>query len=694
MLTMILQMAGATALYVAATVLIWHFWHQKEKHALAQKVAVGLFYGLCSVISNHAGINFGNMVLNVRDIGPLAAGLFFGPLAGILAGLIGGIERFIIGQYFGIGEFTRVACSLSTCLAGFLSAGLYQLSYRGKRPSVIHCLLIGAEMEVFHMYAVFLTNRSDMDMATSVVRVCALPMITFTGLGLAACSLIIASGNGFSWKAYLARPKKNTPMDVRFQRWLLFVVVALFGTSTAVSYSLQTSSAMEAAAYRLRSDMFLYGTPLSEDVDVSLLKTKLDYASVYSDSVFLLVDADRGLRYTCLGDGSESVPADPGDLALIAAHSDSISFTARLSLWPEQDFLCVADHVSGPYYLLIGIPTERIFAERWSDMLEALFLEILIFTAFYLLVGVLVNRMVIRNLDRVNASLARITDGHLTEVVSVEESAEFTQLSDDINTTVTALRGFIDAAEKRMEEDLRLAAEIQDAALPKDFRLPSENVELYALMDPARMVGGDFYDFFPIGPEHVALVIADVSGKGIPASLFMMRAKTAIKSSAMGTLSPAKLLGDVNNTLCEGNEAKMFVTVWLGILDLKTGLMRCANAGHEFPAVMRAGGCYELLRDRHSLVLAAYPNIPTHEYEIQLEPGDRLLVYTDGVPDAINEKQEAYGTDRMMECLNSLKDKSQVEILTRIRVDIRRFAGEAEQFDDITMLGITYCRPD
>jgi serine phosphatase RsbU (regulator of sigma subunit) len=276
----------------------------------------------------------------------------------------------------------------------------------------------------------------------------------------------------------------------------------------------------------------------------------------------------------------------------------------------------------------------------------------------------------------------------------VRSSSEFSVLSDDINETVTALRGYIDAAEKRMEEELRLAAAIQDAALPKNFEFPRHEFKIYALMTPARQVGGDFYDFFFISDQQLALVIADVSGKGVPAALFMMRAKTAIKNFARSGNSPAKLLSKVNNTLCEGNDAEMFVTVWIGIIDLKTGSMQCANAGHEYPVLMRAGGSYDLVKDKHGLVLAAMEGIPMREYELQLQPGDRLFVYTDGVPEAINRQQEAYGTDRLVQKLNTLRDNSEQETLEAVLQDIRDFAGDEEQFDDITMIGFTYLGPD
>jgi len=580
MLTMILKMTAATVIYVGATVLLWHFWHRQKNHSLGMKLAVGLFYGLCSVLSSHIGIDYGDMVLNVRDLGPLAAGLFFDPLSGILSGLIGGVERYIIGEYFGIGSFTRVACGVSTVLAGLLAAALNKWVYEGKRPSMIHCFFVGAEMEVFHMYAVFLTNREDLASASRVVQTCAIPMILFTALGLMACSQIILRLSGQRLKSFLSEPRKKTPIDLRFQRWMLLLVLVFLIFGSLLSYFQSVSSGGEPAS---------------------------------------------GLK---------------------------------------------------------------------REFLETLFLEILIFTALYLVTTVLVNRIIVRNLDKVNDSLSRITSGHLTETVTVEESIEFAKLSDGINSTVTALRGYIDAAEKRMEEELALAAEIQDAALPKSFDLPAENIRLHALMTPARQVGGDFYDFFYTGPDQLALVIADVSGKGIPAALFMMRAKTAIKNSALSGAAPRKILETVNDILCEENEIMMFVTVWLGILDLKTGLMRCCNAGHEYPALMRAGGDFELLKDKHGLFLGARPGIPRCEYEIQLESGDRLFVYTDGVPEALNENAEQYGTARMIDHLNTLKDQPQDRLLSGMLENVRRFAGEAEQFDDITMLGITWTRPD
>ncbi|MBR6014697.1 MAG: serine/threonine-protein phosphatase, partial [Firmicutes bacterium] len=193
-----------------------------------------------------------------------------------------------------------------------------------------------------------------------------------------------------------------------------------------------------------------------------------------------------------------------------------------------------------------------------------------------------------------------------------------------------------------------------------------------------------------VDKNKIALVIADVSGKGIPAALFMMRSKTAIRSLAESGGTPAEIIFKANNALCEGNDADMFVTVWLGIINLETGVMECANAGHEYPILKKAGGAFEIIKDKHSLALAAMEGIKAKEYELKLEPGDKLFVYTDGVPEAINEAEEQYGTDRLEAALNEVGDGNVSEILPHIYNSVDSFKGDAEQFDDITMLGFEF----
>ena len=209
-------------------------------------------------------------------------------------------------------------------------------------------------------------------------------------------------------------------------------------------------------------------------------------------------------------------------------------------------------------------------------------------------------------------------------------------------------------------------------------------------MTPAKEVGGDFYDFFMIDEDRLAMVIADVSGKGVPAALFMVISKTLLKNYAQSGLSAREVLETVNDKLCENNHADMFVTAWIGILRISTGEMDCANAGHEYPVIRRGNGEYGLLKDKHGFVLAGMENIRQHGYEICLEPGDSLFLYTDGVPEAMGPGEELFGTARMLEALNMAAEESPRETLAVVKKEIEQFTEDCPQFDDITMMCFHY----
>lgn len=263
------------------------------------------------------------------------------------------------------------------------------------------------------------------------------------------------------------------------------------------------------------------------------------------------------------------------------------------------------------------------------------------------------------------------------------------QMEADIYTYIDNLTA-VTAEKERIGAELDVAKHIQASMLPCIFPAFPERTELdiYATMTPAKEVGGDFYDFFLVDDDRLAMVMADVSGKGVPAALFMVIAKTLIKNVAQTGLSPKTVLEKVNNQLCNNNEAEMFVTVWLGILEISTGKMTCANAGHEYPVLKRAGSDYALIKDKHGFVLAGIENSRYQEYELQLEPGDRLFLYTDGVAEATDVSNQLYGTDRMLEALNRNQDVSCEVLLDRMKEDVDTFVGEAPQFDDITMLSL------
>ena len=250
----------------------------------------------------------------------------------------------------------------------------------------------------------------------------------------------------------------------------------------------------------------------------------------------------------------------------------------------------------------------------------------------------------------------------------------------------------ITAEKERIGTELELATRIQADMLPGVFpAFPDrKDFDIFASMTPAKEVGGDFYDFFLLDENHLALVIADVSGKGVPAALFMMVSMILIRNEVKNGLSPANVLRRINDQICSGNREDMFVTVWLGILDLATGKLTAANAGHEYPTLKQPDGSFELIKDPHGFVIGGLPDEYYTEYEWQLQPGAKIFVYTDGVPEAGESRSALYGTDRMMEALRAAENESPQKILEAVDASVRKYVGNAPQFDDVTMLCVEY----
>ena len=264
-------------------------------------------------------------------------------------------------------------------------------------------------------------------------------------------------------------------------------------------------------------------------------------------------------------------------------------------------------------------------------------------------------------------------------------------LADGVSSYMTNLKA-ITAEKERIGTELSLATRIQADMLPNIYPAFPDRPEfdIYATMSPAKEVGGDFYDFFLIDDDHLCMVMADVSGKGVPAALFMMASKIILANNAMLGKSPAKILEDTNAAICANNREEMFVTVWLGILEISTGKLTAANAGHEYPAICSAGGSFELYKDKHGFVIGGMEGVKYREYDLQLTPGARIFVYTDGVPEATNAGDELFGTERMITALNKDSGASPVELLNNVRGSVDEFVKEAEQFDDLTMLCMEY----
>jgi len=362
----------------------------------------------------------------------------------------------------------------------------------------------------------------------------------------------------------------------------------------------------------------------------------------------------------------------------------------------------VADS-SGNIFALLSVDTNMLIIENtvMRYIIQTFVLSVAILICFCIAYTAFMRKYITNPIGLIgreayefSQNASKVTDG----LSRIKSQDELQLLSESILTMEKDIIKYVDdltkvtAEKERIGAELNVATQIQADALPSIFPAFPEKTEfeIFASMNPAKEVGGDFYDFFLIDDNHLGIVTADVSGKGVPAALFMMISKTLLQNQSMFSKSPAEILHIVNNQLCKNNSADMFVTVWLGILELSTGRLVASNAGHEYPAIKKANGAFELYKDKHGLVLGGMAGAKYKEYEIVLEKDDILFTYTDGVPEATNISNELFGTDRMIDSLNSHKDDGIEDLLKKLRVDIDEFVGAAPQFDDITMLALHY----
>ena len=400
-----------------------------------------------------------------------------------------------------------------------------------------------------------------------------------------------------------------------------------------------------------------------------------------------------------------------------------------ISQTEEFGWLCTAlvwmyDETGDTYaFMNVDISMNDVMADRMDFLRVVLFAILLAMVAACVILVLLVNRFVVNPINQVaRAALQYVSDRRTSEGRSAstgvrristgedgeERSAisklnirtgdEIQALSEAIKTMELEINEYIQdlttvtAEKERIGAELNVATQIQADMLPRIFpAFPErEEFDVYATMNPAKEVGGDFYDFFLVDDDHLAVVIADVSGKGVPAALFMVIAKTLIKNHAQNQEAPGTVFTQTNEQLCEGNDAGLFVTGWMGVLEISTGKFVYVNAGHNPPLLKRAGGTFEWLKSRPGFVLAGMEGVRYRENTLQLEPGDRLYLYTDGVTEATNSHEELFGDERLQNALNEYMDLPVEQFLPKIKECIDAFVGDADQFDDITMLALDY----
>lgn len=348
---------------------------------------------------------------------------------------------------------------------------------------------------------------------------------------------------------------------------------------------------------------------------------------------------------------------------------------------------------SETFYVVSVIPLRDVTENR--DMMTVIysFMLALIYASVFFVSYILIQNIIIRNIRKINETLSLIMAGDLDQKVEVNSSSEFNDLSDDINITVGVLKDYIKEAEERIDKELAFAKAIQTSVLPSAFpAFPGvKEFDIYATMDTAREVGGDFYDFYFVDNNHVVFLVADVSGKGIPASMFMMEGKALIKNTFTNIKNVAEVFDTVNKSLEQGNDANMFITSWMGMINIKTGEVQFVNAGHNTPIIYsKEKDKWEYIKESRDVVLAIMRDSQYHVQTLKLNPGDRLYIYTDGVTESTSIDKTLYGEERLLKYLNKNKKLSIYKLLPGVKKDIDAFVQCEDQFDDITMLVLEY----
>ena len=643
----------------------------------------GILFGLIAISGTEFGILVNGAVMNVRDAAPVCAALFFSPEAGIISGLIGGIERYFAVNW-GAGEFTQWACTVGTIFSGFFAAFVKKYVFRGERPTVAGALAVGGVAEVFHMLMLFILRPDNITMAHEVLVKCAPVMIPLVALSSTIPAYVITAVDA---ERILTVGKRRKRIAQNIAMGLFISVALAFIVTVTFDLSLQTRIANNTAEKNIANAL----EDAKNDIDAAQFKNKKEKLDFIN----------RELSNRHIGNDGFIVALDENGNAILesntlftenikAAVSEAINSENELEIFrskaENQDAYFSFVKTDNMYLVGIYPTTETDFNRSLSFSILAM-LEIVILAVVFLMVFLLIRVVVLKELNKINDDLSKITKGELDTHIDVKSSEEFVLLSDSINATVDTLKDYIAKAEAKMDEEIKLAKTIQLSSLPNVF--PEDNrFELYASMDAAKDVGGDFYDFYPAGEDKYAFLIADVSGKGIPAAMFMMRAKSVIKSIVETGASPAVALTKANEKLCTDNTAEMFVTAWLGIMDCNTGHLTYANAGHNPPVLINGDGNKEFIKSKPGFVLAGIDGIQYENFELEIGEGTSIFLYTDGVTEATNLSDELFGEEKLLATLSEAGTSNVRYLCKHVKAKVDEFAGEAPQFDDITMLAV------
>ncbi len=672
------------------------------------------FWPLCNID--------GKPVYLMLVLGPLLMGaLMFGPIAGALFGLFTGAVLFAHATFFALDFYEVYYMAVANtfalhALVGLVAGWLFSIVVRRTQPGGVRNAAIVAVCLALSFAA------SGLVIADVVLAYGGIDVLDYlreylfnSPLGVAIQALVDAAAMVVlclvtDWAVErLMRRGGNRRLLSVFRNWMLLVSAVVFMFASAFIFTVTTAQAQDKAAAEMESEVSYLTRQLSvqHGLEPSLLlggyDSSIDGWVVITDRDGVIVATDddgryptgsslmKLLDYEVEGASAEEVFETflgTGETSLIQAVGENGDMSMDIA------FLALGSYSEG--YIAMVRPSSMVYANRLGTMASSTLLAFLLLAAISVVATVLLNRVVVRHIDETNDSLGKITGGNLNERVSVRDSREFMSLSSGINSTVSALRDTIEEVQQKNAQELLTAKAIQESSLPREFPpFPDiDKFDLYASMKTAKEVGGDFYDFFLIGDaeDKLGFVMADVSGKGIPAALFMMTAKTQIENYMMAGLGVGEAVDAANHQLCIGNDAGMFVTAWLGVLDYNTGLLTYVNAGHN-PPLMRRDGAWEWMRNVSGMPLGLFDGIPYDQYELQLQPGDMLYAYTDGVTEAMNLEGELFHEDRLEQTLYKYGKMNPRSVGVGVRRAITEFTLDCEQSDDITMLILKYGVP-
>lgn len=769
-----------------------------------KQLIIGIIFGLIGIICTIWGLPRDGYIINCRDASIITASFIFGGPAGLIAGVIAAIYRFLSSN-LQAGWFTPLIYAMATMLIAIVSASIKKILFNNRMTSPIVAGIIGALTEVLPVGIFFVNNLKNPLTAVRIVEECIILMPIASGVSV-FLAVIFASGatNSTAIRGIFKRDKRYLqPLINVVQKMVLIVIVVAIALSIfavnvieevvenkstevdlyntldnveknieslanmKMSYSLKKLvKAIESGDYDLKelkntynlseisiagADGIVYESSNNHNIgfDLASGEQSAEFLELLKDEDTLIQDlmpttesADIEMKYAgaslfdhkalvqvCYTKGryqaetksfieaftrNQKIDSE-GGLVLFTDEGELVAISSSMPLtdWKSSNLYAVLKYnpnevinykpegrteiyemyreIDG-YYVIAVIPRDEADLQTDIAYYVTVFVLVLMFALLYINLNIVLKRTVINEIVEMTKGLKKISEGDLDNTIEVRNSLEFASLSDDINKMVDTLKNYIAMEAKRIERELALATNIQLAALPNNFEaLKKETgIDLYGMTNPAKEVGGDFYDFYLKDKNYLYFLMADVSGKGIPAAMFMMRSKATIKNKIEQGLDLDKVFYEANNDLTEDNDVMMFVTAWQARLDINTGKVSFADAGHEKAIIKKPDGTTSYYTQDEGVVLGAMEEMEFGIQELTLEHGDILFIYTDGLPEAKNGNEEFYGEERLLNAVRNCNADNPKDLCKEVRADIAAFVGDADQFDDITMLAIFY----